>query len=173
MPKVSSERCRYIPIGFVSPEVFCSDLVFLVPDAGLYHFGVLQSRVHSAWMRVTCGRLKSDFRYSKEIVYNNFPWPGIGKGNIGLPVEEAVPASTKLKIERAAQEVLDARAEHLENGFTIADMYDPDNSAMFPKLMAAHRRLDAAVEKAYGLKPGLDEAEMVERLFGLYFALVG
>lgn len=75
IPEVSSQRRRYVPMGFFTPNIFCSNLVKIIPDATLYHFGVLTSNVHMAWMRVVCGRLKSDYRYSKDIVYNNFPWP--------------------------------------------------------------------------------------------------
>ena len=111
IPKVSSERRRYIPMGFVDPETLCSDLVFLIPDATLYHFGVLQSQMHNAWMRVVCGRLKSDYRYSGGVVYNNFPWPDPAEGQ-------------RAEIEHCAQAVLDARDEY--PGCTLAEMYDPD-----------------------------------------------
>ncbi|MBQ4306333.1 MAG: class I SAM-dependent DNA methyltransferase, partial [Bacteroidales bacterium] len=104
IPKVSSERRHYIPVGFMTPEILSSDLVFIIPDATLYHFGVLTSKVHNAWMRVVCGRLKSDFRYSKDIVYNNFPWPE--------PTEDQ-----KSKIEQTAQAILDARQIYPEASF--------------------------------------------------------
>lgn len=97
VPEVSSERRRYIPLGFMSPDILCSNLVKLIPNATLYHFGVLTSNVHMAWMRTVCGRLKSDYRYSKDIVYNNFPWC--------TPTPEQ-----KAKIEKTAQMILDARA---------------------------------------------------------------
>jgi len=109
VPKVSSERRRYIPMGFLSKNVIASDLVFLIPNATLYHFGVLTSNVHMAWMRAVCGRLKSDYRYSKDIVYNNFPWC--------TPTEEQ-----KAKIEQTAQAILDARA--LYPDCSLADLYD-------------------------------------------------
>lgn len=154
VPKVSSERRRYIPMGFVGPETLCSDLVFLIPNASLYHFGVLQSQFHNAWMRTVAGRLKSDYRYSGGIVYNNFVWP-----------EPTV--SQREEVERCAQAVLDAR--DAQEGATLADMYDPKNETFFPELMAAHRALDAAVEAAYGG----DEERIVAHLFNLYAKKVG
>lgn len=158
VPKVSSERRRYIPMGFIGPETFCSDLVFLVPDATLYHFGVLHSQFHNAWMRTVAGRLKSDYRYSGGVVYNNFVWP------------EPTDAQ-RAEIERCAQAVLDARAA--QDGATLADMYDPDNETFFPDLMAAHRALDAAVEVAYGVDFGGDEEKIVAHLFKLYAEKTG
>lgn len=156
--KVSSERRRYIPMGFVGPETLCSDLVFLIPNASLYHFGVLQSQFHNAWMRTVAGRLKSDYRYSGGIVYNNFVWP-----------EPTV--SQREEVERCAQAVLDAR--DAQEGATLADMYDPKNETFFPELMAAHRALDAAVEAAYGVDFGGDEERIVAHLFNLYAKKVG
>ena len=158
VPKVSSERRRYIPMGFVGPETLCSDLVFLIPNASLYHFGVLQSQFHNAWMRTVAGRLKSDYRYSGGIVYNNFVWP-----------EPTV--SQREEVERCAQAVLDAR--DAQEGATLADMYDPKNETFFPELMAAHRALDAAVEVAYGVDFGGDEEKIVAHLFNLYAEKVG
>lgn len=158
VPKVSSERRRYIPMGFVGPETLCSDLVFLIPNASLYHFGVLQSQFHNAWMRTVAGRLKSDYRYSGGIVYNNFVWPD--------PTE-----SQREEVERCAQAVLDAR--DAQEGATLADMYDPKNETFFPELMAAHRTLDAAVEAAYGVDFGGDEERIVAHLFNLYAKKVG
>lgn len=158
VPKVSSERRRYIPMGFVGPETLCSDLVFLIPNASLYHFGVLQSQFHNAWMRTVAGRLKSDYRYSGGIVYNNFVWPE--------PTE-----SQREEVERCAQAVLDAR--DAQEGATLADMYDPKNETFFPELMAAHKALDAAVEAAYGIDFGGDEEKIVAHLFNLYAKKVG
>lgn len=158
IPKVSSERRRYIPMGFVGPEIFCSDLVFLMPNATLYHFGILQSQFHNAWMRTVAGRLKSDYRYSGGIVYNNFVWPD--------PAE-----SQREEVERCAQAVLDAR--DAQEGATLADMYDPKNETFFPELMAAHKALDAAVEAAYGVDFGGDEEKIVAHLFNLYAKKVG
>lgn len=158
VPKVSSERRRYIPMGFVGPETLCSDLVFLIPNASLYHFGILQSQFHNAWMRTVAGRLKSDYRYSGGIVYNNFVWPE--------PTE-----SQREEVERCAQAVLDAR--DAQEDATLADMYDPKNETFFPELMAAHRALDAAVEAAYGVDFGGDEEKIVAHLFNLYAKKVG
>lgn len=133
IPKVSSERRRYIPIGFMTPDNLCSDLVFVIPNATLYHFGILTSNVHNAWMRAVCGRLKSDYRYSKDIVYNNFPWCS--------PTEEQ-----KQKIEQTAQAILDARV--LYPDCSLADLYD--EITMPPELRKAHQANDRAVMQAYG-----------------------
>ena len=155
VPKVSSERRRYIPLGRLAPDALASDLVFLVPNASLFHFGVLHSRAHNAWMRTIAGRLKSDYRYSAGIVYNNFIWP-------------EVTENQRDEIAALAQAVLDARQTYPEA--TIAQMYDPDNEFLFPVLIAAHRALYAAVEAAYGLEPGCDEKDIVAHLFSLYSA---
>ena len=164
VPKVSSERRRYIPLGFVDPDVFCSDLVFLIPDANLYHFGILHSQTHNAWMRTVCGRLENRYRYSGGVVYNNLPWPGVNAGNACVAVEECVSSECRQKVEECAQRVLDARNAHL--GLTIADLYDPDK--MPSDLLAAHKALDAAVEAAYGVDFGGDEEKIVAHLFKLY-----
>ena len=155
IPSVSSERRQYMPIGFMSPDTIASNLVFTVPNATLYHFGVLTSAMHMAWMRYTCGRLKSDYRYSKDIVYNNFPWP----------VE---PGPTERQaLEAAAQAVLDARAAH--PGSTLADLYDP--LAMPADLRAAHRHLDRLVDRLYRRKPFKHDTERMQRLFEKYAEL--
>ena len=151
IPKVSSERRQYIPVGFMTPDVLSSDLVFIIPDATLYHFGVLTSSVHNAWMRVVCGRLKSDFRYSKDIVYNNFPWPN--------PSDEQ-----RERIEETAQAILDARDKYPE--VSMADFYS--NLILFPDLMKAHRANDAAVLEAYGFPKDATESDIVARLFKMY-----
>ena len=140
VPKVSSEQRRYIPIGFMDPDVLCSDLVFIIPEAALYHFGILTSNIHNAWMRTVAGRLKSDYRYSKDIVYNNFPWP--------TPTE-----AQKAKIEETAQGILDARA--LYPDASLADLYD--ELTMPPELRKAHVRNDQAVAAAYGLNKNSPE----------------
>lgn len=158
IPKVSSERRRYIPMGFIGPETFCSDLVFLMPNATLYHLGVMHSQFHNAWMRTVAGRLKSDYRYSGGVVYNNFVWPD--------PTD-----AQKAEIERCAQAVLDARSN--QDGVTLADMYDPDNETFFPDLMRSHRALDSAVEAAYGVDFKGDEERIVAHLFRLYAEKVG
>ena len=151
VPEVSSERRRYIPLGFIGPETFCSNLVRLIPDAALYHFGVLHSQFHNAWMRTVAGRLKSDYRYSGGVVYNNFVWPN------AAPEQRAA-------IESCARGVLDARDAH--PGATLADLYDPDKMPV--DLLAAHKALDAAVEAAYGVDFGGDEEKIVAHLFKLY-----
>ena len=156
VPKVSSERRRYVPLGFIDPDTFCSDLVFLIPDATLYHFGVLHSQFHNAWMRTVCGRLKSDYRYSGGMVYNNFVWPN--------PTEPQ-----KQRIEDCAQQVLDMRANYPDK--SLADLYDPDK--MPDDLQLAHEELDAAVEAAYGVDFNGDEERIVAHLFRLYAESVG
>ena len=139
-------------MGFLSPNVIASDLLFVIPGADMYHFGVLMSNVHMAWMRVVAGRLKSDYRYSKDIVYNNFPWP--------TPTDEQ-----KAKIEQTAQGILDARA--LYPDASLADLYD--ELSMPPELRKAHQENDKAVITAYGWNwRGLSESECVARLMKLY-----
>ena len=154
VPKVSSEKRRYVPMGFISPDTLCSDLVFLIPNATLYHFGVLTSNVHMAWMRAVCGRLEMRYRYSKDIVYNNFPWPDL------TDVQ-------KTKIERTAQAILDARAMYPDSSF--ADMYG-EKIYLFPELLAAHRENDRAVMEAYGFTVSKDfqESDCVAALFRMY-----
>lgn len=133
VPKVSSERRRYIPMGFMDDKVIPTDLTFIVPDATLYHFGILTSNIHMSWMRAVCGRLKSDYRYSKDIVYNNFPWP--------TPTDEQ-----KAKIEQTAQAILDARVLYPDS--SLADLYD--EVIMPSELRKAHQNNDRAVMQAYG-----------------------
>ena len=149
--KVSSERRRFVPMGFEQPSTLCSDLLFMLPNASLFHFGVLTSTIHNAWMRSVCGRLESRYRHSAAIVYNNFPWP--------TPTDKQRTA-----IEAAAQAVLDARAAH--PGASLADLYDP--LTMPPDLVKAHQKLDAAVDASYGYKGGATDAARVAFLFGLY-----
>ncbi len=152
IPEVSSERRPFIPIGFEQPETFASNLLKVMPNATPYHFGILSSTMHMAWVRATCGRLKSDYRYSKDIVYNNFPWP--------------VSATDKQKqeIEKAANGVLETRKQFPNS--TLADLYDP--LSMPPALVKAHQALDKAVDAAYGKKSFASEAERVAYLFELY-----
>lgn len=192
IPKVSSERRNYIPIGFMQPDTLSSDLVFIAPHATLYHFGILTSAMHIAWVRAVCGRLESRYRYSAGIVYNNFPWP------------ESPSADQRKKIEAAAQAVLDARAQFIPpstagetspkgagqhdmlapsaardgpqahrgvggGGATLADLYDP--LTMPAALLKAHQKLDAAVDAAYGKKAFKSDAERVAFLFERYLAL--
>ena len=152
LPKVSSERRRYIPMGFMTPDTLCSDLVFIIPNSTLYHFGVLTSNVHMAWMRAVCGRLKSDYRYSKDVVYNNFPWP--------TPTD-----AQKAKIEQTAQAILDARA--LYPDASLADLYD--ETTMPPELRKAHQQNDKAVMVAYGFWGKLNsEPACVAELMRMY-----
>ena len=150
--KVSSERRRFVPIGFESPTTLSSDLLFILDGATIYHFGILCSTMHNAWVRYTCGRLESRYRYSASIVYNNFPWPS----NLGDTQRQA--------IEGAAQSVLDARAQF--PGASLADLYDP--LTMPPALLKAHQKLDTAVDKAYGKSGFKSDAERVAFLFDLY-----
>lgn len=152
IPRHSSERRRVIPIGFVDHHTLSGDANLVTTSATPFHFGVLQSTMHMAWVRYTCGRLKSDIRYSAGIVYNNFPWPD-------SPSDEQSRA-----IEAAAQLVLDARAAFPDA--TLADLYDP--LTMPPALMKAHETLDRAVDAAYGKKGFKSDAERVAFLFGLY-----
>ncbi len=155
LPKVSSENRKYIPMGFMSPDNMSSDLVFIIPDATLYHFGILTSNIHMAWMRAVCGRLKSDYRYSKDVVYNNFPWP--------TPTD-----AQKSKIEQTAQAILDARALYPDS--SLADLYD--ELTMPPELRKAHQQNDKAVMAAYGITPGhpafASESACVAELMRLY-----
>ncbi|NLY40882.1 MAG: hypothetical protein GX055_04585 [Desulfovibrionales bacterium] len=156
VPKVTSERRIYLPIGFEDSNTFVSDLVFVLPNATLYHFGLLSSLMHNAWMRAVAGRLESRYRYSVGIVYNNFPWP-------------QEPSDTKRQaIENAAQAVLDARALFPES--SLADLYDP--LTMPPVLLKAHQKLDKAVDAAYG-RSFASEADRVAFLFALYGQYVG
>lgn len=162
VPSVSSERREYVPMGFMSPDVICSNLVLLIPNATLYHFGILTSWPHMAWMRAICGRLKSDYRYSKDIVYNNYPWPELST--------EGTDAALRAAIERTAQAILDARARYPDS--SLADLYDP--LTMPAELRRAHRDNDRAVCRAYGFPaPGPDftETDCVARLFERYCKL--
>ncbi len=160
IPSVSSERRTYVPIGFIEANTIVSNLVYALPDATLFHFGVMTSAMHNAFMRFTCGRLESRFRYSNTIVYNNYPWPGFAG--------EALSDKHRQAIEQAAQCVLDARAQFA--GASLADLYDP--LTMPPALLKAHHKLDAAVDAAYvpsgGKKTYASDAERVAFLFELY-----
>ena len=155
IPRHSSENRRYIPLGFVSPDIICGDANLLMPEATLFHFGVLMSNVHNAWMRAVCGRIKSDYRYSVNVVYNNFPWP--------------TPTGSQLaKIEQTAQGILDARK--LYPDCSLADLYD--EVAMPPELRKAHQENDKAVMDAYGFTRGTpertSEAACVAALMKMY-----
>ena len=154
VPRHSSENRRYIPFGFLSSETITSDAVLIIPDATLYHFGVMTSSVHMAWTRAVCGRLKSDYRYSATVVYNNFPWP--------TPTD-----AQRAEIERTAREILDARALYPES--SLADLYD--ELVMPQELRDAHRCNDAAVERAFGFPKGAPEPFVVAELMKRYSEL--
>ncbi|GHU23017.1 methylase [Spirochaetia bacterium] len=156
IPRVSSETRKYIPIGFIPKDVICGDANSIIPNATFYEFGVITSTMHMAWMRAVCGRLKSDYRYSGVIVYNNFPWP------------QELTGKQKAAIESAAQEVLNARM--IFPDITLADLYD--NDTMLPELKRAHQKLDKAVEVAYN-RTFANDAERVAYLFELYQKLAG
>lgn len=151
IPQVSSERRKYIPMGYMDSTVICSDKVRIMPGGTLYHFGVLQSNVHMAWMRTVCCRLKSDYSYTVNNVYNNFPWP------------DADEAAQK-RIEQSAQAILDARALYPDS--SLADLYDP--VLMPAELREAHRHNDSAVMAAYGFSQKITESECVAALFALF-----
>ncbi len=156
VPSVSSERRRYVPMGFLNSDTIPTNLVLIIPDATLYHFGILESNVHMAWMRAVCGRLKSDYRYSKDIVYNNFPWPA--------PTE-----AQKAKIEQTAQAILDARALYPDS--SLADLYD--ELTMPVELRKAHQQNDRAVMEAYGFDvKTMTESQCVAELFRMYKELI-
>lgn len=151
VPRHSSEKRRYMPLGFMGEDVIASDSTLIIPGANIYHFGVLTSNVHMAWMRVVCGRIKSDYRYSKDIVYNNFPWP--------TPNDEQ-----KARIEATAQAILDARAKYPD--CSLADLYD--EVTMPPELRKAHQDNDRAVMAAYGFSTKMTESKCVAKLFEMY-----
>ena len=135
----------------MTPDALCSNLVRLIPNASLYHLGILTSSVHMAWVRSVCGRLEMRYRYSANLVYNNFPWPQVDE-------------SQKSKIEAAAQTILDTRAKYAD--CSLADLYDPN--LMPDDLRDAHNANDRAVMKAYGFKSSMTEHEIVAELFKLY-----
>lgn len=152
IPCVSSENRRYVPMGFLDKNSIPVMGTLIIPNASLYHFGILTSNVHMAWMRTVCGRLKSDYRYSKDIVYNNFPWPEVSEKD-------------KEKIEKTAQAILDARELYPDS--SLADLYD--ETLMPPELLKAHRENDKAVMKAYGFNiKTMTESECVSELMKLY-----
>ena len=152
IPRHSSENRKYIPLGFFTSNYVGADSCLIIPNGNLFHFGVLMSAMHMAWVKTVCGRLKSDFRYSKDIVYNNYPWP-----------ENPSEKQTKA-IETAAQKVIDARLQFPNS--SLADLYDP--LTMPPTLVKAHNELDKAVDLAYRKQPFTTEAKRMEFLFELY-----
>ena len=157
IPEVSSERRDYIPIGWLEPPTIPSNLIRILPGATLWHFAILTSHMHMAWMRQIGGRLESRYRYSIGLVYNNFPWP------------EAEPAQ-RARIEPLAQAVLDARALPRNATSTLADLYDPDT--MPAQLRKAHHDLDLAIDRLYRKAPFGSDRERVEYLFTLYQRLI-
>jgi len=151
MPRVTGERRRYVPFGYADDGSIPGDSIMILPGAELFHFGILESNVHMAWMRMVCGRLKGDYRYSSDIVYNNFPWP--------TPTSDQ-----KQRIEQTAQGILDARALYPDS--SLADLYDP--LTMPPELRKAHTANDIAVMKAYGFDTKMTEADCVAELMKMY-----
>lgn len=156
IPRHSSENRSYIPMSYFDPEVIAHDSCLTLANASLYHLGVLTSALHMAWVRQVCGRLKSDYRYSAKLVYNNFPWP------------QAVTDAQRQRVEEAANGLLDARAQFPDS--TLADLYDPN--AMPPALRRAHDRLDRAVDACYRRQPFTSERQRLEFLFAMYEQLV-
>ena len=154
IPVVSSEARKYIPIDYLDSSIIPGNKLFVIPGATLYHFGVLTSRVHMAWMRATAGRLEMRYSYSNTVVYNNFPWPS--------PSDKQ-----RVKIESCAQKILDARALYPGNSF--AALYNDD--LMPPELKKAHRKNDKAVCKAYGWNKNISEEEIVTELMKLYIQM--
>ena len=155
LPRVSSERRAYVPMGFCDNEIITTDRNQMIPNAGLYEFGILTSQLHMDWMRVVTGRLKSDFNYSAKLVYNNFPWPSVN--------------DTQCQhIETLAQAVLDARQQEMDKdaSTTLADLYDPD--LMPPSLRKAHKKLDKAVDGLYQKAAFNNPLDRVKHLFTLY-----
>ncbi len=148
-------RRRYIPIGFVDPSIIASGSALILPGATMYHFGILCSAMHNAWMRTVAGRMKSDFQYSNNIVYNNFPWP-------------SPTAAQRERVEERAGAIVAARARHLPpRGMnTLADLYDP--LTMPAELARAHAELDRAVDRCYRADAIQSDRERVEHLFRLY-----
>lgn len=157
VPSVSSERRRYVPMGFMTSDTIPTNLVLIIPDATLYHFGILESNVHMAWMRAVCGRLEMRYRYSKDIVYNNFPWPN--------PTDEQ-----KRRIEQTARTLLDARALYPDS--SLADLYD--ELTMPIELRKAHQDNDRAVMEAYcfPVKTSFTESQCVAELFKMYQIMI-
>ena len=151
-PKVSSERRAYIPFAYVEPEFIINNTASFIPDASLYLFGILESKMHMAWMSYVCGRMKSDFIYSNKIVYNNYPWP------------ENVNEKQTKAVEKAVESVLSARKEFPT--YSLADLYDP--LTMPPVLVKAHQELDKAVDLCYRPQPFINAAKRIEFLFELY-----
>ena len=158
VPSVSSERRQYIPMGLVTDGMIPGNMLYFIPTDSRFIFGVMMSRVHNAWMRAVAGRLEMRYRYANTIVYNNFVFPEAGE-------------HAQQRIAELAQVVLDIRAGY--DNVSLEELYDRDNDWLFPELMEAHQALDNAVERVYGLDPGLDEKDIVAHLFELYAQAVG
>jgi len=151
VPRHSSEKRTYVPMGFLTTNTISSDANLMIPNASLYEFGILESLMHMIWMRAVCGRIKSDYRYSAKLVYNNFPWPDADD-------------KQRKKVEAAAQAVLDARKNYPTS--TLADMYDP--TSMPPDLRKAHTALDKAVDQCYRKEKFSSDMERLTLLFERY-----
>jgi len=154
IPKVSSEKRNYIPVGFVSSGIIASGSALVFPGATHYDFGILSSAIHMAWVKQVCGRMKSDYQYSSQLVYNNYPWP------------VDATAGRKQAVEAAANAVLEVREKCQQDGSTLADLYGP--LSMPADLLKEHEALDRAVDKCYRAKKFETERERVEYLFALY-----
>jgi hypothetical protein len=152
VPQHTSQLRRYVPFGYFSPNHIVHNSCSAIPDATLYHFGVLSSEMHMAWVKTVCGRIKSDYRYSTNLVYNNYPWPAV------------VTDKQRVAVEAAAQAVLDARAQFPTS--TLADLYDP--LTMPAPLLKSHQELDRAVDRCYRPEPFPSDRHRVEYLFALY-----
>jgi hypothetical protein len=152
IPRVSSENRYYVPFGFISKDVIVTDRCAFVPNADYFLFGIMTSALHMTWMKYTCGRLKSDYNYSIQLVYNNYPFP------------KDVSMKNRENVEEKAQNILDIRASFSDS--SLADLYDP--LAMPPKLKKAHQELDKAVDKCYTKRTFKSDKERIEFLFGLY-----
>ena len=152
IPRTSSENRKYIPLGFFTKDFIVNDSCTALPNATNFHFGILSSIMHMVWVKYTCGRLKSDFRYSNTLIYNNFPWP------------ENPTNKQKEEVEKAAQAVLNARATFPDS--SLSDLYDPNT--MPPALVKAHQQLDKAVDICYRSQPFVAETKRIEFLFELY-----
>ena len=151
IPEVSSERRKYITMGFLTPEVLCSNLLKIIPDAQLYHFAILESSVHMIWTGVVCGRLESRYRYSGQIVYNNFPW-------MKLTIEQC------FRLTAQAQLILDVRGDYEE--MTLAEMYNPES--MPEDLRAVHEENDRFVRALYGFDDAMTDLEIITALLEMY-----
>jgi hypothetical protein len=154
IPCHSSEKRKYVPFGYFDPDIIIGNSCTAIPNASLYHVGVISSIMHMAWMKQVCGRLESRYRYSNKLVYNNYPWP------------EEVTDAQKAKVEECAQTVLNARQPFIDAGQTLADLYDP--LTMPSALVKAHQALDRAVDRCYRKDPFENDRQRVEFLFSLY-----